>query len=120
MNGRHHSSWEPSAEDLVDLTPVKARELLVRCFVEAQGEMLASAKRRMGVRDHADAIERTIRASIKSKFAGLGLDYENPTCEGIALVLDELAKQASAMGTPSHIVVRHVTVMKDVLARCRK
>jgi hypothetical protein len=117
MSPHRTELWNPSPEQLENLTPEKVRDLMVKCFVEAQRETLAHARTRMGLDSGLASVEHTVVSAVRAKFANVGRDFDNPTKDGIVAVLSELGDQARAMGTPEDIIARHHAIMRKAIAQ---
>lgn len=108
--------WECCENDFQDLTPVKARDLIVKCFFEAQKETYHRTKQAIGVSDTDEEIHRTVVAGIRATFKEIEGDYENPTKGTLMKVVESLAKKAKLWGTPPDIIEYHKKCMERVFA----
>jgi hypothetical protein len=104
---RRFGRWNLDEKDLQDLSPVKARDLVIRCFYEAQKETFAMAKEKLHLPAGEQHILSSVISTIKSAFAEVGGDYEKPTVESLTGVVEVLAKKAAAWGTPPEIIEHH-------------
>jgi len=107
--------WVINPVDLVDINEVKARDIIVKCFTEAQRETFYCASERMGLSTDPENIQETIIASIKLVFKQVGGDYDNPTMEALAKVVEHLAKAAYSWGTPEEIILHNKAQIEKVL-----
>ncbi len=98
-------SWEPRKEELVGLNVKQVRDLMIKCFIEAQKETMAKAKQHINVEME---ITDAIMLMIKRCFKQCNGDFENPTKEMLIRVIERLKSKAVAFGTPSDIVKKHV------------
>lgn len=98
-----------SVEDLKDLTPVGARDLVVRCFHAAQRETLVRAASSLGAVPSDDALRRTVEGAVRLAFRSVQADFEAPTKPVLLGVVSALAAKAAAMGTPQDIIEHHRT-----------
>jgi hypothetical protein len=112
--------WSISVTDLYDLTEAKARDIIVRCFVEAQKETFHQARERLGASTDQQSIEKSMATSIRMVFKEVGYDYDSPTLEGLEKVVDRLARSAQSWGTPEEVVLHHKTQIEKVLRRLRE
>ena len=111
--------WHLQDEDLSGLNPIKARDLIVKCFFEAQKETFARIKQDMGGSTSDKDLMSNVIASIKMVFREVGSDYENPTKEGIMKAVESLAKKAGSWGTPQDIIEFHKGQIMKVLGILR-
>ncbi|MER2561640.1 MAG: hypothetical protein ABTQ32_13015 [Myxococcaceae bacterium] len=102
-----------SNEDLVGLTPVRARDLVVKCFLNAQLETFKRAATRLGSNTSVEQLQRTVEGAVWLAFRSTKGDFEHPTKETLMAAVMDLAGKAAAMGTPHDIVEHH----KQQLAR---
>lgn len=96
--------WSLKEADLKGLNPVKARDLIVKCFYEAQKETFAMAKERLGLPVADKDIHMSVVRTVKSAFGEVGGDYENPTKESLSKIVKILLRKAKAWGTPKEIM----------------
>jgi len=112
------SCWKLTEDNLADLTPQRARDLVVECFYFAQHETLARTRMKLGA-GHGD--EASMRASVamavRLAFKEAGGDYERPTAVTLADAIAVLARKAEAWGTPEDIVRHHHEQIVRMLRR---
>jgi len=112
------SCWKLTEDRLTDLTPLRARDLVVECFYFAQHETLARTRLKLGA-GHGD--EASMRASVamavRLAFKEAGGDYDHPTAGTLASAIDVLARKAEAWGTPADIVRHHHEQIERLLGR---
>lgn len=94
-------------EDLVGLTPRRARDLVVQCFFNAQLETFKRAATKMGAGASPDQLKRTVEGAVRLAFRSTKGDFENPTIESLGAAVMDLAGKAAAMGTPHDIIDHH-------------
>ena len=99
--------WVVDRRSLVNLDSVKARDIMVECFVHAQSEAIVRAKTRMGVATDEPKVRRTIELHVRSAFTAVGGDFDAPTPDVLRAVVVRLGAQSSAMGMPKDIVEHH-------------
>ncbi len=110
--------WHLKEDDLVDLTPSKARDLIVKCFFEAQKETFARAKQDLGIGKDKELMTSVV-GSIKLAFKGVGEDFDNPTRASLLKVVDWLAKKAASWGTPPDIINYHKSQIQKIIGMLR-
>ena len=111
--------WTLTEDDLTDLTPLKARDIIVKCFFEAQKETFARSKQDLGLKTTDEELLKTVSTSIRMVFKELGVDFEKPTAEGLMKVVETLARKASSWGTPKDIIDFHGAQVMKVLQLLR-
>ena len=99
------------------MTPEKARDLVVRCFIEAQKETFQHARERLGSSTDAQSIQQSMTASVRMVFTELGFDFDRPTPEALGKVVERLARSAMSWGTPPEIIDHHKKQIEMVLGR---
>jgi len=107
--------WALSESDLTDLTPLKVRDIIVKCFFEAQRETFARTKQELGMKTTDEELFNTVRTSIRMVFKDLKADFENPTKADLMKVVESLARKASSWGTPQDIIEFHGGQIMKVL-----
>ena len=112
--------WFISEADMANLSPRKARDLIVDCFFEAQRETFARAKEKAGSSDTApESIRTMVAAGVRTAFKEAGDDYDDPTVESLERAVAVLARRAAAWGTPTDIIEHHGAQIAALLARLR-
>ncbi|MBM4781135.1 MAG: hypothetical protein GQE15_25875 [Archangiaceae bacterium] len=94
-------------EELVDLTPRRARDLVVQCFFNAQVETFKRAATKLGSSSSPEQLQRTVEGAVRLAFRSTKGDFENPTKETLMAAVMDLANKAAAMGTPHDIIEHH-------------
>lgn len=107
LQANQHSRWTLSENDLAGLTPLKARDLLLKCFFEAQKETLVQAEKRIFGSADEERIKADTLKMTKSLATTFHVDFENPTKTGLLKLLEEMVKMSLAWGTPQEIVDYH-------------
>jgi DNA-binding response OmpR family regulator len=107
--------WKCRDEDLMDMTPSKARDLIIQCFFDAQKETFARAKRELGKEVSDPTIHNSVKSVVKLTFAEAGGNFENPSKEDLGRVVKTLALKASSWGTPADIIEYHKGEISKVL-----
>ena len=111
--------WSLKENDLDDLTPAKARDLVIKCFFEAQRETFARARQDLGISLDARDLMTTVEGSIKLAFRGAGEDFERPTKASLSKVVEALSKKAASWGTPQDIIDYHKLQMRKIIGLLR-
>src|SRR5208337_3038219 len=113
--------WDCKEEcERKDMTPVMARDLIMKCFFEAQKEMFARAKKSLFDKDSDDdELHRSVEAAIKVTFKEVGGNYENPTKMQLGMAVQALARKAAAWGTPADIIDYHKAQITSILGSLR-
>ena len=104
-------------EDLLDLNVVKARDLIVRCFYEAQKETIAKTKEFLHLPASDEDIHKRVVAMVRSIFAEVGGNFDKPTKENLVRTIEVLAEKCSAWGAPKEIIEYHRGEIEKVLSR---
>ena len=107
--------WECDPESLGAMTPAKVRDLMVKCFLEAQKETCHRTKQANGA-DTEEEIHRTVVAGIRGPFKLVEGDYEVPSRETLMKVVESLARKAKLWGIPPDIIEYHKRCMDRVFA----
>ena len=112
------SCWKVPPSELVELTPQRARDLVVECFYFAQHETLARVKQRMGAASVDDAsVRANVLGAVRLAFKETGGDFDYPSVHSLHNVIDVLAKRAGSWGTPDDIVKHHHDQILAMLGR---
>jgi hypothetical protein len=107
--------WGLASSDLENLTPIKARDLLVQCFFEAQRETFARSSKALA-RDHSDdEIRKNVATMVKMTFKETGGSYDQPTKAALAKAVVALTQKAAAWGTPEDIIAHHRVQIERIL-----
>ncbi|OGW25074.1 MAG: hypothetical protein A2X59_00320 [Nitrospirae bacterium GWC2_42_7] len=107
--------WCLQDKDLENLTPYKARDIMVTCFIEAQKETFARSKKDLGLSSDDRHLRDSIITAIKLVFKEVGGDYETPTKEALVKSMEVLGRRASSWGTPQDIIEYHKGQMQKVV-----
>ncbi len=100
--------WRLETSDVRGLDAVKARDLVINCFFEAQKETLSRAKQKVGMESTTDEeMKRTTAAIVRVAFKEIGADFDHPTRKALEQVVQALAHKAEAWGTPEDIIEHH-------------
>jgi hypothetical protein len=99
--------WALDAADLIEITPIKARDLIVQCFCEAQKETFARTEQQMGQRPSDQDLGDMMTGAVRLAFRDAGFDFENPSKTALVKVVEVLARKSAARGTPHEIIAHH-------------
>ena len=108
--------WRLETSDVRGLDAAKARDLVINCFFEAQKETISRAKRNMGGAASDDEMKRATAAIVRVAFKEIGADFDHPTRDALAKVVETLAQKADAWGTPEDIIDHHRTQLSAMFA----
>jgi len=112
------SCWKLPESQLVDLTPEKARDLVVECFYYAQHETFLRTKQKLGVtRLDETSLRASIVGAVRLAFDEIGGDYDHPTVASLRSAIAVLARKAESWGTPMDIIQHHARQIGRVLSR---
>ena len=107
--------WTLQSADLIDLTPIKARDVLKRCLLEAHKEMFAQNEQ-MLAHNSADAdLQVIVEGALRLAFREANEDYENPSAIGLMKVVQVLARKSMTSGTPVEVIEHHKRQIARVL-----
>ncbi len=91
--------------DLTDLTLVKCRDLIVKCFFVTHKEVFAKATQMLQAQTTDDStIYANVVGSVRMSFREIGENYDRPTRAGLTRVLEVLARKARCWGTSSELI----------------
>jgi len=91
------------------LTPIEVRDALIECFQEKHAGVV--------MKQSGSSLEdskKSIEFLVKDLFSKAGVDFENPTKEGIVAVMDELRIIASNFRDPAVIADSYGCMMELV------
>ncbi len=111
--------WSISESDLSDLTPSKARDLIVKCFYEAQKETFLRSRQQLGIRSSDEDIHASVVSGVRLAFKEADGDFDKPTKESLMNVVGVLAKKSASWGTPEDIIEHHKKQIQKVLERLK-
>ncbi len=97
--------WTLKESDLIDLSPQKARDLIVQCFCEAQKEAYGIARENLGEKPATEEqLRKSIENFVRVAFLSTGSDFENPTVDSLSEAVEFLARKAASWKTPKEII----------------
>ena len=112
------SLWVVDLNGKTELTPVEVRNIIVKCFIEAQKETIKRAATKLGRSTSEETIAGSIQTLVKMSFKRVGANYDNPKQSDFTEVVGTLAKKARAMGTPQDIIDHHLKQIDEVINLC--
>ncbi len=104
---RKYKRWVLSGSDLIELTPLKAKGLIEKCFYDAQKEIYITSKKRLNVPFDDNKVRESIRATIRLAINHVGGDQDNTSKETLYKVLDILEQKAKSWRTPDELIEYH-------------
>ncbi len=107
--------WSLGERDLQDLDAVKARDLIIKCFYEAQRETFARSKQELGRSADAEELMASVTSAVKVAFREVGGEFSAPTVATLRNVVDVLGRRAASWGTPKDIIAHHGAQIRRVL-----
>lgn len=110
-----YTRWSVSAAELVDMTPTKARDLIVQCFQEAQREHLAAASEFIHQTHEQTDVRNMVIGAVRLAFKEVGGDYDQPTKDTLTQVVEILARKSEQRQTPKEIIAHHKGEIERVL-----
>jgi len=108
--------WFVKPSHLLGLTPETARDLITRCFFEAQKETFSEAGQNLGQMPTDEQLQSTVEGAIRLAFRETGNDYDQPTKQSLFEVVQVLARKSATWKTPPEIVNHHKEQIGKVLA----
>ena len=97
------------------MTPIKARDLIVQCFFEAQKETIAAAGKKLGHAPDDAELQNTVVGAVRLAFRETAGDFDQPTKSTLVGAVEVLARKSQQWGTPSNIVQYHKGQIERVL-----
>jgi len=104
--------WEVPAKDLIDITPIKVRDIIIHCFFEAQKETIARSREICNDEETHNIVVNLLKFTFKE----VNEDYDAPTNESLAKVVQALASKSASWGTPKDIIEYHMGQIMKVVA----
>lgn len=111
-----HEPWLGSPSDLVGLDPMRAKNLVLECFVEAQHEAMIRDWEHRYQDKNPNLIRLEAQDALHDAFDRTGGDYDNPDKASLVRVSESLAETVGKSGTPRDIVGRLTRQIAIVLA----
>lgn len=113
---REYDRWFCKVSDLEGLDAVRARDLVVECFYQAQHESFERSSEAMGLEWDNESVRREVQGAVRNAFKRTGGNYDAPTKLSLTAAVDSLAETASHYGTPNDIIDHHRTQIDVALA----
>lgn len=108
--------WSVPESEFRAMTPLRARDLIVECFYQAQHETFERAKHRVSKAPaDAESIRKAVIAAVRVAFKEVGGDFEKPTPSMLAKVVEVLAAKSDAWGTPEDVIAHHRAQIERIL-----
>lgn len=114
---KEFNRWSPSEEDQKDLNPGKARDIIIKCFLEAQKETFARAKEKLHMSVSDEELKKSVTAAVRMTFKECGGDFENPDRKCLEKVVEDLAGKAASWKTPEDVIERHRKIIMGILEK---
>ncbi len=102
-SGERFKKWTFRESDLIDLSPQKVKELIIKCFCQAQN---------LG--------EKPTTNFVRAAFLATDGDFENPTVDNLSKAVEFLARRAIAWKTPMEIVNHNKEQLLKVIEMLKK
>lgn len=102
--------------DLENLDLVRARDLVVRCFWNAQRETFSRLAHRLGSAPSDVELRRTIEGAVRLAFKETKGEFDRPTRGSLLAAVENLAARSEAMGTPRDVIAHHRTQLGRLFA----
>jgi hypothetical protein len=115
-----YGEWRAAPEFESELDAVSIRDMLVECFFEAQKEVFARTKNKMGTSADKDALRTSARGAVRSAIGRVGGSYDEPTIESLQQAMEVLGSKARTWGTPDDVIERHMSEMNRVMTRAQQ
>lgn len=109
--------WNISEDDMQDLTPIKVRNLLIRCFTYAHMEEVYEKKSKRQTYGDYEIVRQSIKGEIEITFKQIEADYNNPTRFTLSKVLDMLSKKQINRNMSSQIINHHKSQLQKAINR---
>lgn len=109
-----YAQWSITAQDLSGITPIKARDLIVKWFATAHKEIFARVNQTLQVRDDV-SLFNSAEGMVRLTFREVGADFNRPDKENLRKVINQLAKKAAGWGTPPEVLATHKQILFSVL-----
>ncbi len=118
MDVRWYKKFHIKKSDLYNLNPEKARDLIIKCFYEAQKEALTETAENLHLGYSDGEIYGSIVNTIELAFKEADADFFRPTKNSLEKVVGVLAEKSYKWGTPVDIIehnMKHIQIVLDLL-----
>ncbi len=107
--------WNITKSDYYDLNPIKARNLMVKCFTYAHLEEAYEKKDKRLTYNDFETVQKGLIAEVKLGFNEMKADFNNPTKNSLLKVLIHLAGKQINRGASSSIIESHRQQLTSVI-----
>lgn len=114
-----YKRWFVDEKDLIGLDTIRARDIIIKCFFEAQKETFARVKEALGRTVNEKEILESVTNAVKLLFRESNGSFENPSKQDLLNVVERLASKAASWGTPQDIIEHHKGQIEKVLRALR-
>ncbi len=114
---KKYELWFVSADDLKEVTPKKARDIIIKCFFDAQKATFAIAGEKQGKKTNEIELHEAIKSEVKKTFNEAKCDFGNPTKECLRKVVELLYIKSASLGTPKEVRDHHKGQIEKILRR---
>ncbi len=111
--------WFITQKDIINLTPLKARDIIIKCFYTAQRETFFRSKQKKKLPTSEQDIKTTVTGAIKAVFGSIGADFDNPTTANLFCVVEILGANAKSWGTQQDIIEHHQKQIMNMLSQLK-
>ena len=111
--------WTASNEQLFGLDPVKARDLVIECFHNAQKDKFRALKEKAGIPASEKDVYDSIAVMVRLAFVEVEGDFQQPTKAALLKVVGFLNAREVMWGTPKDVVEHNKAQMLKVVNKLR-
>lgn len=111
-----YDRWFCSHSDLEGLDALRARDLIVECFFQAQHEAMMRSLESQGLHADVTMIRKAAEGAVRLAFKRTGGDFKRPCRDSLVRAVESLAGSAKTRGTPADIIEHHKEQIGMVLA----
>lgn len=117
MTVKSTTCWLVPESEFRNLSNARARDLIVECFFQAQNETFVRAKQRVGSQAFDEpSIRAAVVGAVRVAIKEVGGDFDRPTADVLAKMVEVLARKAEAWGTPPDVIAHHRAQVNRLLA----
>ena len=106
-----HVRWSVNKKDLIGLTPIKARDLIIDCFFEIQRD---SYVRSLGLSDEKQWKIMAV-STVRRTMSELHENFDTPSKQSLVRLVEGLAEKSSTWGAPPDEIVHHMMQLSELL-----
>ena len=114
---REFREWSLSERLPAEISPERARDIVLECFATVHGPHYAATKAHIGVSVDEATIRRSVKGTLRIAFKNAGGDFEHPDRDMLERVVRYLRDKSLSWGTPAHVVEKHQRDIARVLMR---